>query len=178
MLPTPAGLTALFGADQVKASDRLVKRLVQEYERSLTERLPAASAEIGHPVGTFCTILDLKNASMSSFWGVSKLVQQASSIGQNYYPETMGKFYIINTGFVFSTIWSVIKGWLDPVTVEKIHVLKSGTHPPELLKQIDANNLPVEFGGKCQCPGGCSMSDEGPWKHPKQASTSGEPATA
>lgn len=39
--------------------------------------------------------MDLKNVGISQFWKVSTYVQQASNIGQHYYPETMGKFYII-----------------------------------------------------------------------------------
>lgn len=35
--------------------------------------------------------MDLKGVGLSQFWKVSGYVQQASTIGQNYYPETMGK---------------------------------------------------------------------------------------
>lgn len=75
----------------------------------------------------------------------------------------MGKFYIINSPWGFSTIWSLIKGWLDEVTVAKIHILSSD-YKKQLIEQIPAENLPVDLGGTCQCAGGCSMSDEGPWK--------------
>jgi len=79
---------------------------------------------------------------------------------------TSGKFYLINAPWGFSTVWSVVKRWLDPVTVEKISILGS-SYQSELLKQIPADNLPVEFGGNCQCPGGCALSDEGPWQDPQ-----------
>jgi hypothetical protein len=74
----------------------------------------------------------------------------------------MGKFYIINAPYIFTTVWSVIKGWLDPVTVEKIKIL-GHKYQDELLQQIPAENLPEALGGKCNCPGGCSLSDAGPW---------------
>ncbi len=106
--------------------------------------------------------MDLKNVGISAFWKVSTYVQQASNIGQHYYPETMGKFYIINAPYIFTTVWSVIKGWLDPVTVEKIKIL-GHKYQDELLQQIPAENLPEALGGKCNCPGGCSLSDAGPW---------------
>lgn len=148
----------------VTTEDRLLKRLVLEYERFLTERLPAASAQIGHPVETSCTILDLNNVSLTSFYQVKNYISQASAIGQNYYPECMGKFYIINAPYLFSTVWRFIKPWLDEVTVNKIQIMSTG-HKAVLTAQIDPENLPVELGGTCSCPRGCSLSDEGPWKH-------------
>lgn len=139
-----------------------MKRLVWEYEKFLNERLPACSKAAGHPVETSCTILDLKNVSLSNFYSVKNYVGQASSIGQDRYPECMGKFYIINAPYLFSTVWALIKPWLDEVTVSKIKILGSG-YKAELLKQIPAENLPRDFdGSECKC-GGCSMSDAGPW---------------
>jgi len=152
-------LKALYAAT---TPERQLKRLVLEYEKFLYERLPACSAAAGHPVETSCTILDLQNVSLSNFYRVKDYVMQASSIGQNRYPECMGKFYIINAPFMFSTVWSLVKGWLDPVTVAKISILGSN-YKPALLAQIDAENLPKEFGGTCSCPSGCSLSDAGPW---------------
>jgi hypothetical protein len=143
--------------------DRLLQRLVYEYEKFITERLPACSKAAGHPVETSCTILDLNNVSLSNFYSVKNYVAQASSIGQDRYPECMGKFYIINAPYLFSTVWSLIKPWLDEVTVSKIAILSSSQFKAKLLEQISAENLPKEFGGLCECPGGCSMSDAGPW---------------
>ncbi|KAJ6579542.1 CRAL-TRIO domain-containing protein [Mycena vulgaris] len=152
-------LKALYAAT---TQERQIKRLVLEYEKFLTERLPACSAAAGHPVETSCTILDLHNVSLSNFYRVKDYVMQASSIGQDRYPECMGKFYIINAPFMFSTVWSFIKPWLDEVTVAKIDIVGSA-YKDKLLAQIDAENLPKEFGGTCSCPGGCSLSDAGPW---------------
>ena len=102
---------------------------------------------------------------MSSVYGY---VKQASAMSQNYYPERLGRLYLINAPWGFSTVFSVVKGWLDPITVEKIHVLGSG-YQKELLGQVPAENLPVIFGGTCDCPGGCALSDEGPWTDPQWA---------
>lgn len=44
----------------VTTQDRLLQRLVYEYGKSFRERLPACSKAAGHPVQTFCSILDLK----------------------------------------------------------------------------------------------------------------------
>ncbi|KAF8903929.1 CRAL-TRIO domain-containing protein [Gymnopilus junonius] len=152
--------TALYA---VTTEERLLQHLVWEYERSLTVRLPACSAAAGHPVETFCTILDLQGVSISNFYHVRTYVSAASSIGQDRYPETLGKFYIINAPWAFSAVWTVIKPWLDEVTVKKISILGSG-YKDELLKQIPKENLPKQYGGTCECAGGCTLSDAGPWK--------------
>lgn len=150
--------------------DRQLKRLVLEYEKFLNERLPATSKAVGHPVETSCTILDLGGVSLTNFYRVKDYVFAASSIGQDRYPECMGKFYIINAPWAFSGVWSLIKPWLDEVTVSKIEILGSG-YKDKLLAQIPAENLPAEFGGKCKCAGGCSLSDAGPWNEGVAASS-------
>ncbi|KAJ7237007.1 CRAL-TRIO domain-containing protein [Mycena rebaudengoi] len=152
-------LKALYAAT---TPERQLKRLVLEYEKFISERLPACAAAAGHPVETSCTILDLHNVSLSNFYRVKDYVMQASSIGQDRYPECMGKFYIINAPFMFSTVWMIIKPWLDEVTVSKIDILGSA-YKDKLLAQIDADKLPKGLGGTCDCPGGCSLSDAGPW---------------
>lgn len=146
----------------ITTQERQLQRLVYEYERFLHERLPACSRAVGHPVETSCTILDLKDVSLSNFYRVKDYVMAAAAIGQDRYPESMGKFYIINAPWTFSTVWAFVKPWLDEVTVAKIDIIGSG-YKDKLLAQIPAENLPRDLGGLCQCPGGCSLSDAGPW---------------
>jgi hypothetical protein len=146
----------------ITTPERQLQSLVYEYEKFLTDRLPACSKAVGHPVETSCTILDLNGVSLSNFYKVKDYVSKASSVGQDRYPETMGKFYIINAPWAFSAVWTVIKPWLDEVTVKKIDILGSG-YKDKLLEQIPKESLPKEFGGVCACPGGCSLSDAGPW---------------
>lgn len=97
-------------------------------------------------------------------------LQRASAVSQNYYPERLGKMYVINAPWGFSSVFAVVKRFLDPVTVNKIHVYGSG-YQNDLLAQVPAENLPKSLGGKCECDGGCMMSDEGPWQDPKYYTT-------
>lgn len=162
---------------KITTQDRLTKRFISQYEQFIQERLPAASKAVGHPVETSCTIMDLSGVSLMQFYKVKDSVMASANIGQNYYPECMGKFYIINAPYLFSTVWSVIKPWLDEVTVAKIQILGS-SYKSQLLEQIPAENLPKEFGGQCQCPGeaGCRMSNAGPWTVPTADSSASAPA--
>jgi hypothetical protein len=70
---------------------------------------------------------------------------------------------MINSPRGFFTVWTVIKRFLDPNTVEKISILGKD-YKSTLLSRIPAENLPKRFGGLCECPGGCEVSDAGPWQ--------------
>ncbi|KAJ7902325.1 CRAL-TRIO domain-containing protein [Mycena leptocephala] len=144
--------------------ERLLQNLVVEYEVFLTSRLPACSAAVGHPVETSLSILDLGGVSLSTFLRVKDYVAAATHIGQNYYPECMGAFYVVHAPMGFSTVWGAVKPWLDEVTVGKVHILGGPKeYEPGLRAQVDDGCLPKEFGGRCECTGGCSLSDVGPW---------------
>src|SRR5438876_566280 len=81
---------------EITTVERQIQNLVVEYERLADVRLPSCSEKNGKLIETSCTVLDLKGVSLRSFSNVFGFVKQASNIGQNYYPERMGKFYIIN----------------------------------------------------------------------------------
>ncbi|KAL1303188.1 hypothetical protein AAFC00_006612 [Neodothiora populina] len=151
---------------KITTEDRMLQNLVVEYEKVADPRLPACSRQAGHLLETSCTIMDLKGVGISNVSSVYGYVQKASNISQNYYPERMGKLYLINAPWGFSGAFSFVKKFLDPVTVDKIHILGS-SYKSELLAQIDSKNLPKEFGGECDCKGGCALSDAGPWKDPQ-----------
>ena len=146
----------------------MLQNLVVEYEKLADPRLPACSRKSGQLLETCCTIMDLKGVGLSKVSSVYGYVREASAISQNYYPERLGKLYLINAPWGFSSVFSIIKGFLDPVTVQKIHVLGSG-YKHELLSQVPAENLPTVVGGECECDGGCALSDLGPWRDPQWA---------
>ncbi|KKA26989.1 hypothetical protein TD95_000529 [Thielaviopsis punctulata] len=153
---------------KITTPERMLTNLAVEYERVADPRLPACSRKSGHLLETCCTIMDLKGVSVTRVPQVYNNVQSASFLSQNYYPERLGRLYLINAPWGFSTVWSYVKRWLDPVTVEKIHVLGSD-YKTQLLAQVPAENLPEKLGGTCKCQGGCSFSDAGPWRDPQWA---------
>ena len=153
---------------KITTAERMLQNLVNEYEKLADPRLPACSRKAGKLLETCCTIMDLKGVGITKVSSVYGYVKQASSISQDHYPERLGKLYLINAPWGFSSVFSVVKGWLDPVTVSKIHVLGSG-YQTELLAQVPKENLPKLFGGTCDCQGGCELSDAGPWQDPQWA---------
>lgn len=69
---------------------------------------------------------------------------------QNYYPECLEKVYLVNVPLSYYLFWNLIKGFVDARTRSKIQILRHN-YRSELLKVIDEENLPLEFGGRCVC---------------------------
>ncbi|KAH9211339.1 CRAL-TRIO domain-containing protein [Leptodontidium sp. 2 PMI_412] len=109
--------------------------------------------------------MDLKGVGLSNASSVYSNVRQVAAMSQNYCPERLGKLYMIKARWGYSTDFRIDKGWLDPATVEKIHILE-GNYQNDLLAQIPAENLRKKLGGTCEYPGGCAWSDEGPSQDP------------
>ena len=81
----------------------------------------------------------------------------------------LGRLFMINTSTIFKFMWTIVKGFIDEKTRNKMTVLKSD-YLEEILKWVDKDNLPSIFGGNCKCEhiqGGCMNADIGPW-NPKR----------
>jgi hypothetical protein len=158
--------TDVKGLFKITTEDKMVKYYIKQYERQIKYIFPACSAVVKRPVEQSCTVLDANGIGITSLFGPIKgFVKLASDIGQDYYPEMLGKMTIVNVGFLFRAVWSLVKSFIDPKTQNKINLLKS-SYTDDLLVLIDAENLPHFFGGKCTCSGflyGCLGSDIGPW---------------
>lgn len=144
-------------------NDRMLLNLAVEYEKMVDPRLPACSRQAGHLLETSCSVLDVQGVGLVGQKTILNYIRQASAMSNSNYPERLGKMYVINAGWAVSTIWTLVKGFLDPVTASKIKVLGS-SYKSTLLEHIPAENLPAIYGGQCQCEGGCELSDAGPWQ--------------
>ena len=164
---------------KITTEEKMVKYYIKQYERQVKYIFPACSAVVQKPVEQSCTILDANGIGIFSLVGPIKgFVKIASDIGQDYYPEMLGKMTIVNVGLFFRAIWTMVKGFIDPKTQAKISLLKS-SYKEELLKLIDEDKLPSFFGGKCTCDNfvyGCLGSDIGPW-NPEGGITQGGQTT-
>ncbi|KAJ3346096.1 cytosolic factor, phosphatidylinositol/phosphatidylcholine transfer protein [Entophlyctis luteolus] len=147
----------------VSSEERMQRNHVHEYERLIKYRLAACSIKFGRHFEQSTVIMDLKNVALSTFPSVYGIVKSVSAIAQDYYPEMLGKMFVINAPMLFTGVWSLVKPMLDEVTVRKIVIL-GPTFLPALLETIDSENIPRYLGGTCtSCPEGCEHSDIGPW---------------
>uniref|UniRef100_A0A7N0TM43 CRAL-TRIO domain-containing protein n=1 Tax=Kalanchoe fedtschenkoi TaxID=63787 RepID=A0A7N0TM43_KALFE len=74
----------------------------------------------------------------------------ALSILQDYYPERLGKMFIINAPYIFMTMWKVIYPFIDSKTKKKIVFVEKKTQLSTLLEDIDESQLPEVLGGKLE----------------------------
>lgn len=145
--------------------ERMIQYYIREYERQRFYIYPICCAMAKKKVETNFTIIDLKGGSSSLLSpSVQGFIKIASQICQDYYPETLGRMYIINVSWLIKAGWWVIKAFLDAKTVSKMHI-KGDDYEKELLEFVEPENLPKFLGGTCECqPDGCILQGEGPWK--------------
>ncbi|CAI2370476.1 unnamed protein product [Moneuplotes crassus] len=143
---------------------------IREYEKLLHWRLPACSEAAGYKIEQSFSLINVKGFSMGKLKAKSReFIKIAIKIGQDYYPEIMGKMFIINTPFVFKAAWAIFSPFIDAKTKKKITMMGS-SYKKELFKHVDPENVPAEIGGECECtshPKGCFFADEGPWNDHK-----------
>lgn len=152
---------------QITTEERMIRYYIREYESMISYRIPSCCVAAGYRVEQSLTILDLGGSSTKLMKSsVYNFVKLASSIAQDYYPEILGKMFIINTPMLFSVAWKVIRPWIDERTQKKI-TTEGSKYQKKLLELVPSENLPDFLGGSCQCPGGCLSSDAGPWRDPE-----------
>ncbi|XP_076934191.1 phosphatidylinositol/phosphatidylcholine transfer protein SFH9-like isoform X2 [Bidens hawaiensis] len=149
----------------VTTVDRFLRYHVQGFEKAFSEKFPACSAAARRHIDSCTAILDVHGMNWMSFGKVAHdLLMRMQKIDGDNYPETLHQMFIVNAGHGFKLAWNTVKGFLDPRTTSKIHVLGS-KYQSKLLEAIDSRQLPDFLGGSCSCAneGGCMMSDKGPW---------------
>ncbi|KAL1830379.1 hypothetical protein ACET3Z_000030 [Daucus carota] len=153
----------------VTTVDRFLKYHVQGFEKTFAEKFPACSVAARRHIDSTTTILDVLGMNWMSFGKVAHdLVMRMQKIDGENYPETLNQMYIVNAGSGFKFLWNTAKGFLDPRTTAKIHVL-GNKFQKQLFEVVEPSQLPVFLGGTCLCPneGGCLRSEKGPWNDPE-----------
>jgi len=109
-------------------------------------RMEEASLRLGRPVTKQVVIMDMQGLSWFPDPRSIAIFREFLTISASYYPETLAVQFFINAPAIFMRMWIMIKGWLDPVTAAKMHILGSD-FKETLLQHIAADQLPLEYGG-------------------------------
>lgn len=94
------------------------------------------------PVDTACVIFDMTNFSLANLDYAP--VKFTIKCFEAHYPESLGNCIIHKAPWVFQGVWSVVKGWLDPVVASKVHFTKT---TEELEQYIHRSHILKELGG-------------------------------
>eukprot|EP00121_Abeoforma_whisleri_P016157 Awhi_evm2s14837 len=95
-------------------------------------------------VEQFCGIIDLTNFGTANIDAAS--IQNVALILQKFYPERLGHCWIIHSNWMFSTMWSLIKPFLNEKTAAKVTFVPEATYEEDLANCFDVNKLPRLYG--------------------------------
>lgn len=111
------------------------------------------------PEGVMLKIYDIKGISMSDVSGdVFNYMKQLGEVVAEYNPERIYQVFILHPPSWFNFIWKLVSPLINPKTRERVHVLRGQKEIQKaLLEFVDADCLPVEYGGTCSCSGDCSL---------------------
>ncbi|CAH0516479.1 unnamed protein product [Peronospora belbahrii] len=94
------------------------------------------------------TVLDMSGIGMYDLGGeVLDFIKRASAFTGAHYPERSAHIFIVNIPGWFSMAWRMVKPLIDPVTRQKVHMLKGSAILKKLETLIDQDNIPFDFGG-------------------------------
>ncbi|EFX85317.1 hypothetical protein DAPPUDRAFT_237865 [Daphnia pulex] len=103
------------------------------------------------PVSTSTFIIDMEGLSMRQmgYKPFRDIGIETVKILEANYPEDLSKVIIINAPKPFTLVFSMVKPFLHQVTLDKISVygFDKNEWSAALLKEIDADQLPVYYGG-------------------------------
>jgi len=129
--------------------DQITEYFVNLYERLLYVIFPILSRHHNRRIDRTVLIIDLADVNILKLFDgdLKTFLKFSSKMSQDYYPELLGKSFIINAPWVFKGIWSIVKIWLDKKTTEKF-VIDSGPAIDKLGECMDIRILPTYLGGQ------------------------------
>ncbi|EFX85496.1 hypothetical protein DAPPUDRAFT_300430 [Daphnia pulex] len=103
------------------------------------------------PITSSTFIIDMEELSMKQIAHrpLRDIGLEAIKVLEANYPEVIRKVFIINAPKLFTMVFSIVKPFLHQMTLDKINIF--GFDKKEwsaaLLKEIDAEQLPAQYGG-------------------------------
>ncbi|ORY12013.1 hypothetical protein BCR34DRAFT_483331 [Clohesyomyces aquaticus] len=111
-------------------------------ERFTVYTIETARMILRPPVDTATIVFDMTNFSMANM-DYTPVKFMIKCFEANY-PESLGAVLVYKAPWVFNAIWTIIRGWLDPVVAGKVHFVKG---PDDLETFVPRSQIPAELGG-------------------------------
>ncbi|CAA2948244.1 phosphatidylinositol transfer protein 3-like [Olea europaea var. sylvestris] len=132
-------IAVVFGAKHFATEGDEFKRFLVFALDKLCARMPAGEEK-------FTIIGDLKGYGYAN--SDIRAYLAAISILQDYYPERLGKVFVIHAPYIFMTVWKILYPFIDQNTKKKIVFVGNKQLRSTLLEDIDESQLPEIYGGK------------------------------
>jgi hypothetical protein len=119
------GLVRMQNLLKHRSANDCVWRHVRSVEQILHRMRESTAADLGghgHAVEQQVVIMDLKGLSFKIDFTALGVFKRTIDIDQKYYPERLGKLFMINAPWIFKSYWAVIKHFVDARTKAKVCV--------------------------------------------------------
>nr|XP_043881531.1 SEC14-like protein 2 [Solea senegalensis] len=112
------------------------------------------SERLGRNVESITMIYDVEGLGLKHLWKPAiETYGEILQMFEDNYPEGLKRLFVIKAPKLFPVAYNLVKHFLSEITRQKIHIL--GDNWKEvLLKYIDAEELPMIYGGKLTDPDG------------------------
>ncbi|KAI9773466.1 MAG: hypothetical protein M1840_007683 [Geoglossum simile] len=111
-------------------------------ERFTVYLIETARLLLNPPVDTAALLFDMTNFSLANMDYAP--VRFMIKCFEANYPESLGVVVVHKAPWVFQGIWTIIKGWLDPVVAAKVHFTRS---LEDLEEFIPRDRIAKDLGG-------------------------------
>lgn len=115
----------------------------ESLERFTVYTIETARMILRPPIDTATIVFDMTDFSMANM-DYTPVKFMIKCFEANY-PESLGTVLVYKAPWVFNAIWSIIRGWLDPVVAGKVHFAKN---VDELSHYVPKSQIPTELGGE------------------------------
>ncbi|KAK8765444.1 hypothetical protein V5799_031952 [Amblyomma americanum] len=125
---------------------------LMEYTESIKR---SASKELDHEIHSHYMVIDMEKFSLRNIysWQAVKTLTNVLQVMEANFPECLEKCIIINSPSFFPMMWKLVRPFLTDRTSSKVEVCGKDGWKERLLCIIDAEHLPVHWGGNMMGPG-------------------------
>ena len=137
--------------------------LLRTYERILTVVFPIASRTAGRRIDQLFIIYDMRNINTAKLFDpkFQRFLKAMTTTVQSYYPELLGKLFVVNANLLVKSVWAIVRPWIDAKTRSKIEI-HAGIPTEALVEHVDIGQLPDFLGGQNTV---ALKDDHGPWRY-------------
>lgn len=123
-----------------------------EYIESLTR---LSRGPEGEELETHYLVLDIDKFRLRQLynWQAVKCLTDTLQIMEDHFPECLQKCLVINAPSFFPMLWKMVRPFLTQRTADKVEVFGKEGWKETLLRIVDADCLPVRYGGNMMGPG-------------------------